>query len=510
MTVPPLFARKSRPVWAGLAALALAQAGALVAGVAGTRLAFGGLDAGGVPGLAVGLIVGAALALAILRPGLRLLAERLGQDQTAAIRAALYRQAMTTAPEAQTGRRRSYLMLRLTGDMTAFKDGLSRTLPPFLQGAALIPAAVLALALIDLRFGLAGFAVAAVALATIALSRPYLREAHAALRSERAKLVADMAERLPIAYDLAHLGRRQSELSRLEKASRSLHRKAHARLLRIEILRALPGGAGALAAVAVLLDGAGRGVSAGEIAAALAAIGLMVHAIVELATAVDLLTGWQVARKNLARHLAEAVPEPAPGQVRLARGTGALTVSAGEDVLRPARLHLSPGDRADVSAVDPDRTLRTLSGQISDPVVQVQLDGIAMADLSPGSLRRSIGVLGPSPVLLKGSVRRNICLGLTERPSDATLTRRIKRAGLTRTLDEVGGLDGAVPEAGAFLGMSFRLRLAALRAAVRRPSLLLVNDGGQALPEDVQGYVDSTSATVVRIAARRHQDAAKA
>jgi ABC-type multidrug transport system fused ATPase/permease subunit len=510
MTVPPLFARGSRAVWAGLAALALAQAGALVAGVAGTRLAFGGLDAGGVPSLAIGLIVGAALALAILRPGMRLLAERIGQDQTAAIRAALYRHAMTTPPEAQSGRRRSYLMLRLTGDMTAFKDGISRTLPPFLQGAALIPAAVLALGLIDPRFGLTGFAVAAVALAAIALSRPYLRQAHAALRSERAKLVADMAERLPIAHDLAHLGRKQTELSRLEKASRSLHLKAHARLLRIEVLRALPGATGALAAVAVLLDGAGRGVSAGEIAAALAAIGIMVHAIVELATAVDRLTGWQVARSNLVRHLAEAVPEAAAGQVRLARGTGALTVTAGDGVLRPARLQLSPGDRAEVSAVDPDRTLRILSGQISDPEVQVQLDGIALADLSPGSLRRSIGMLSPSPVLLKGSVRRNVCLGLTERPSDATLVKRINRAGLSRALDKVGGLDGAVPEAGAFLGPAFRLRLAALRAAVQRPSLLLVNDGGQALPEDVQGYVDSNPATVVSIAARRSQDAANA
>jgi ATP-binding cassette subfamily B protein len=187
-----------------------------------------------------------------------------------------------------------------------------------------------------------------------------------------------------------------------------------------------------------------------------------------------------------------------------------LTITAGEGVLSPARLQLSPGDRAGISAEDPDRTLRILSGQISDPEVQVQLDGIALADLSPGSLRRSIGVLSPTAVLLKGSVRRNICLVLTERPSDATLIKRINRAGLGRTLDEVGGLDGPVPEAGAVLGLPFRLRLAALRAAVQRPSLILVNDGGQALPEDVQGYVDGNLATVVNIAARHRQGTAEA
>lgn len=504
MTVPPLFARGSRKVWAGLAALALAQAGALVAGVAGTRLAFGGLDAGGVPSLAIGLIASAAIALAVLRPSLRLLAERLGQDQTAAIRAALYGHAMAAAPEHLAGRRRGYLMLRLTGDMTTFKDGIARSLPPILQGATLIPAAILALALIDPRFGLVGFALAAVTLGAMAFSRSALRQAHASLRSERAKLVADMAERLPIAPDLARLGRRQAELSRLAKAGQSLHRKAAARLVRVEVLRALPGGLAGLAAVAVLLDGADRGLTAGEIASALAAVGLMAHAVVELATAIDRLTGWHIARENLARHLTEAIQAPSAspsGQVRLGRAIGALTIEADEGHLLPTSLQLSPGDRAGIDGPDPDRTLQILSGRENDPAVVVKLDGIALADLSSGSLRRNIAVLNPDPVLLKGSVRRNICLGLTDRPADATLIKRIDRAGLGQSLERVGGLDGPVPEGGRSLDLSERLRLSALRAAVQRPSVLLVCKALQSLPEDVQGYLDTISATVVRIGA---------
>lgn len=504
MTVPPLFAKGSRAVWAALAVLALAQAAALVAGVAGTRLAFGGLDTGKVPLLALGLIAGAALALAVLRPAQRLLAERLGQDQTAAIRAALYRHALAAAPEQLAGRRRNYLMLRLTGEMTTFKDGIARSLPPILQGVALIPAAILALALIDSRFGLVGFALAALTLIAIALALSPLRQTHMALRAERAKLVADMAERLPIARDLARLGRREAELSRLAKAGRSLHRKAVARLVWVEVMRALPGGLAGLAAVTILMDGAGRGLTAGEIASALAAIGIMGHAMLELGTAVDRLTGWRIARENLTRHLGRGVSENAGSspadQIRLGRGIGALTVEAGEGTFRPARLQLAPGARAVIVGPEPELTLRLLSGQDKDQQVVVELDGVSLSSLTRGSLRRNIGILAPNTVLLKGSVRRNICLGLTERPADAILVKRIDRAGLATALERVGGLDGPVPGGGPALGLPDRLRLSALRAAVQRPKVLLVNGAGQPLPDDVQGYVDGVAATVVRVA----------
>lgn len=510
MTLPLLFAPGNRALWAGLAALALAQAGALVAAVAGTRLAFGGLEAGGVPTLAVALIAGSALALAVLRPGVRLLAERLGQDQTAAIRSALYRHAMAAAPGRPPRGRRGYLMLRLTGDMTTFKDGISRALPPVLQAAALIPAAVLALATVDQRFGLVGFVLAVLGSGAIAASRPSLRQAHAALRNERARLVVAMAERLPVAPDLARLGRRQSELSRLKKANRSLRMRARARLVRVEITRALPGAVAGLAAVAILTDGARRGLTAGEIAIALAATGIIAHALVELATAVDRLTAWQVARTNLARHLAEGTPpSEATGEerIRLVRARGALTIEAVGSDLHPVRLELAPGDRGRLCAPDPARALLSLSGHLQDPQVVVRLDGIALSDLTPGSLRRSIGALTPTPVLLKGSVRRNICLGLSERPADATLLRRIERAGMGQTLKALGGLDGPVPEAGPMVDPCFRLRLSALRTAVQRPQVMLVCDGGLALPEDVQDHIGRAKATVVMIDARRREPA---
>jgi ABC-type multidrug transport system fused ATPase/permease subunit len=500
MTVPPLVASGRWPVWGALAALALAQAAALVAGVVGTRLAFSGLEEGAVPTLALILIGGAALALAGLRPCLRLLAERLGQDHTMAIREALYRHAMKAPTEQLARRRRGYLMLRLTGDMATLKDGVSRSLPSILQAAALVPAATLALAMIDPRFGWAGAVVAGLSLASLVMTRASLMQAHKTLRNTRAKLVADLAERLPMAPDLARLGRRQAEVAHLARAGRALRSKAAARLIRAEALRALPGGLAGIVAMVVLWDGARRGLAAGEIAAALAALGVMGHALVELAGAMDRLSGWHTARDTLARHLAEqeksnclSKAEP----VRLGRSAGYFSVVAVPGLTSPVRLDLAPGMRGAISAPDSDYLLRLLSGQDTDPNVSVTLDGIALHLLTPGSIRRNIGVLSASPVLLKGSVRRNICLGLSERPEDSTLLRRVAKAGLEPQLARIGGLDGTIPESGRTLSLADRILLSAIRTAVQRPSVLLLGQDAVPLPEEIAAYVAQSGATII-------------
>lgn len=459
-----------------------------MAGVVGTRLAFSGLEEGAVPALALMLIGGAALALAGLRPCLRLLAERLGQDHTMSIREALYRHAMNASPEKLARRRRGYLMLWLTGDMTTLKDGVSRSLPPILQAAALVPAATLALAMIDLRFGWAGAAVAGLSLASLVTTRASLMQAHKTLRSTRAKLVADLAERLPIAPELARLGRRQAEVAYLTRAGRALRSKAAARLIRAGALRALPGGLAGIVAMAVLWDGARRGLAAGEIAAALAALGVIGHALVELAGAMDRLSGWQTARNTLERHFTEhgeTDPLPANEPVRLRHSAGQFTVVAKPGLTTPAQLDLAPGARGVISGPDSDRLLRLLSGQEMDPDVSVTLDGIALHQLTPGS------------------IRRNICLGLSERPEDATLLRRVARAGLEPALAQLGGLDRTIPESGRTLSRTDQLRLSVLRAAVQRPKVLLLDLGGLPLPLDLLNIEARTLGTLIIIQAEQ-------
>lgn len=512
MRLPAIVSKANRVAWAGIVILALGQAVALVAGVAGTRLAFASLDDGALSGLALWLIAGAAILLATLRPGLRVIAEALGQGYTAEIRRALLARAMASTPEEIARRRRGFLMLRLTGDMTALKDGLARSLPPLIQAGALIPAAVGALLMIDARFGLGALALAAVSLAAAGFTAPHLRAAHAALRKDRARLAADMAERLPIAPDLARLGRRDRELSRLRKAARGLQRRAVARLVRVEALRAGPGALGGLVAVLVLWDGAARGLAAGEIAATLAALGLMVQTFVELAAALDRLAGWRIARDKLAAAVFAGAPdahEPREDRIRLSGRNLAFALASEDGQTIPAELNLAPGARAEVLCRDPDHLLAVLTGRAAGRGVRISLGGVAMDALSPGTLRRSIGLIVPAPVLLKGSVRRNLCLGLQDRPADAALCKRIEAAGLSRMLDSLGGLDGRVGEGGRTLTQSDRLGLGALQSAVQRPAVLVVAVERAAFPADVAAYLGQTPATVLWVSAGAAEGAAR-
>jgi ATP-binding cassette, subfamily B, bacterial len=500
VTLPGFLTPANRRIWACILALAFGQAVALAAGVVGTRLAFASLGQGTVSQAALWLMIGSALGLAILHPGLRLLAEELGQRYTADLRKSLLTSAMATAPERIAHRRRGYLMLRLTGDMTAFKDGLSRSLPPIIQAGSLIPTALVVLFWIDARYGLGGVGVVVISLGITAFSAPRLLHHHAMLRQTRAKLAADMAERLPIAPDLARFGRRKRELSRLGRATTALRQMALNRLVQVEVLRALPGAIGGLPAVFILSDGAARGLAAGEIAAGLAALGILVRTCADIAVALDRLAGWHIAREKMTRAFALDVVKAKPaGLVRLSGRSLTIHLQASGGVMVPDQVHVPPGGRATLFAADRFRLLQAVTGQSTDPEIRVSLNGMPLAALTIGTIRRSIAVLGASPIVLKGTLRRNLCLGLMGRPTDQTLHRRIAKACLTTTLNRLGGLDGHIGEGARALTMKDRLRLAALQAAVQRPALLIVTARRADLLPELSGYLDSELATILVI-----------
>ncbi len=501
MNLPRIVTQENRLAWAGICLLALAQAVALVAAVAGTRLAFSSLDQGALSITALILIGGSATALALLRLALGLLAERVGQRHTADVRMALLAGAMAASPEQIAHRRRGYLMMRLTGDMTALKDGLARSMPPLVQAGALIPAAVLALFWIDPRFGIGAVALCVGAMGIAMVTAPRLRFAHVVLRKERARLAADMAERLPIAPDLARLGRRDRELSRLAKATETLRTRAERRLLQAESLRVIPGILSGVLAVGILYDGAARGLAASELAAALAAMGLLAQALVDLAGALDRLAGWQVARNKLAIAFSTSstARKPSHGLARLEGREVSVDFQVPQSLAQPDRLRLPPGGFGTVHTADPGWLARVLTNQIQDDRVTLALNGVWVGQLTPGSLRRSIGLISPDPILLKGSIRRNLCLGLIDRPTDTAMAERIAMAGLTRGLDRFGGLDGHVGEGGRLLTALDRLYLSALQVAVQRPGLIVARPGDVEIPDEIAAFLRSESATVLHL-----------
>lgn len=500
--MPKTFTRENQLAWAGICFLALGQAVALVAGVAGTRLAFSSLDDGTLSTLALILIAGAAILLAVFRLGLSLLAERVGQRYTADVRKVLLARAMAASPDQIAHRRRGYLMMRLTGDMSALKDGLARSLQPLVQALALLPAAVLALFWIDLRFGFSALALCGCAIGIGFLTAPRLRMAHVSLRKERARLAADVAERLPIAPALARLGRRDREMHRLTKATETLRQKAEWRRFQAEVLRVLPGLFATILAVGILYDGTERKLSAGELAAALAATGILAQTLIELAGAIDRLVGWQVARGRLASAFSTSADMSArrpSGLERLEGREVTVDFCALQGLAEPEHLRLSPGELGTIRASDPEWLARVLTKQTQDDRVHLSLNGIAVHCLTPGSVRRALCLISPNPILLKGSVRRNLCLGLMERPTDEQLLKRISKAGLTGSLQKFGGLNGHIGEGGRHFAAIDRLSFSGLQAAVQRPALIVVRPADVDLPNEIETFLKSGSATVLRL-----------
>lgn len=392
-------------------------------------------------------------------------------------------------------------MLRLTGDLTTLKDGLARSLPPLVQAAAVIPAATAALFWVNRGFGMVTLLGLALSLAMIAVTAGHLRKAHEALRNARARLAADMAERVPIAPELARLRRRGRELSRLGKATARLRERSERRLVWVEMLRASPGVMTGALATFILHAGADRGLADGELAAALAALGLLAYTLAELAEALDRLLGWQVAREKLASALKAQEPAAVSEEGRVRLGTRRISVQLAfaAGVASPVRLDLEPGARGAIRAKDPARLVQCLTGKVVDDRVRILVDDIPLHRLSAGTLRRSIHVVDTQPLLLKGSVRRNLCLGLSERPTDENLLTTIEKAGLGALLQQFGGLNGSVPEGGRSMTGKDRTGLAILRAAVQRAGLIVVAASPGELPDGAPAYLERTRSAVLRV-----------
>lgn len=480
-----------------LVALALAQAAAVGIGAAGTRAAFAGLDQAGQVSLAVlATILLAGLGLALLRPALRLVGEDLGHAYTGEIRAALLDHAMRSDAQALAARRRGYLLLRITGDMAALRDGVARGLPPAVQAMALVPSALAVLAVIDPPLLTPACVVTAICLAALLMVMPALDRAQTDLRRERARLSADMAERLPLAPDLALLGRRRKEMRRLRRLSQDLRQEALDWIARAEGLRALPGVLTAALAAWALYDGGNRGLAAGDLAAVLAALGILSLALTELGGGAARIAAFRTARARTLAALARPAAAAPYGTRRLR--SGAITVQItdpGCELLTSPRLAVAAGESRPLPCRDPHRLALVLTRRAGDAAQAVHLDGIAIDELSPGSIRRGIETLSDTPTLIRGSLRVNLALGEISRPCDAQILSRIDAAGLLPALERLGGLDSRVAEGGRLHSPAERMLISALRLVIRQPGLILILPPAKTLPPELHDHLLHSPAT---------------
>ena len=202
----------------------------------------------------------------------------------------------------------------------------------------------------------------------------------------------------------------------------------------------------------------------------------------------DLANAWQYLRggqDRLAEMLALSARPVTDGRMMPLPSTGFelrdVEVTYGDRrFLHGLELHVRSGELVVVNG-PPGSGKSTLAGIASglmepDSGAAV-LDGVALHDLDPTELRRTIRVVSEEPLLLATSLRDNLLLGAYGEIDDAQLLDALLTAGADEVITEMdGGLDGQIGDRGLTVSGGQRQRISLARALVARPRVLILDD----------------------------------
>jgi ABC-type multidrug transport system fused ATPase/permease subunit len=461
-----------------LVALGLGQALAMVAAAFATRDVFMYLRDGGVapPSLALAGLALSGVALCIFRALEGRVGEAAGQSYAADIRRSLFRHVTRMPVRAITRRRSGALALRYVGDLAAFKGWIARGLARLISASMTIPAALLVLYLLEPRLLLAALPpVAGVLIGIWLLGRP-LGAAHADLRRKRARLAASMAERLPQGIQLRRSGRMGTELRALDAQSSAIAAAGVRREWLAASVRALPDAGAGLAGALCLWTCIRLGLGVPDAVACLTALGLVVWPLRHLADVVDRRRAYAVASDKLDQLLA-APRLSTSAAVGKADKAPAIRIEAAElSGVAPIDLVLLSGERrrlAGATGSGKSALLLALAGYDTPPVARAFE---VMGHPPSGAVRSGrVLYLGRHAPSLRGTLRRDLTLGIGRSPDDAEIRSALERAGLPDLADRLGGLSGEVTEGRRNITSTEQSRLLLARGLLARPDLALID-----------------------------------
>lgn len=481
-----------------VALLALGQAAATGIAAFATRdvfLAF--RDAADtLPLRALLLIALAGLAIAGLRVAERVVAERVGQAYAAALRMKLFSHLTRMPARAVAGRRSGALAMRFVGDLAAVRGWVSLGIARLISAAIVLPVAGGVLFLLNPALGWAATVPIVAGLVLMALSGPKLGPAHRRLRARRARLAADMSERIPHAPELRLMGRIETERRHLLHRTEQLVDSALTRARGAALLRAVPDAVSGIAAASIFLVALRSGAPGAEAAGALAALGLMLQPMRDLAGVWDRHRAWIAARDKcddlLATPLLKRPRQRKSGPLPDAPPSVTFTaVSAGR--LNDIDVTATAGCKVAIVGANGagKSTLLALAAGLEQPSTgRVVLGDKVPASLAAGERRRLITLLGPRSPILAGSLRRALTMGGGGRTDDAEIIATAAAFGLHHVLERLGGLDGQLAEGGRNLSAGEARRVLLARAALCKPRLLLLDEPDDALDADGPALVE--------------------
>jgi len=445
-------------------------------------------------------LTAAAVAFGYLRARERSDAERLGQSYVHALRTTMYRRLSELAPRSLQTRSQGVVLLRFVGDLTAISRWVSLGLSRVIVGGTFLVGALGALAFVSLP--IAGSVAVVLALGAVAalLSARTLGVRSRQARRRRARLAANVGEKVASIGVTQIFGQTERERERLRRQSRGLRFAMIARAEAIGRLRGFTEVTAAMASVAVLFVGA-REVAAGHatpgtIVAALAIVGLLVSPVRDLGRVTEYWTNSRISMEKVRSFL------ETPNLVRIRPDAPDLVPSSGrlefddvslDGVLEGVSAVAEAGSLTAV--VGPNgagkSTLLALAARLLDPDGgAVRLDGQDLAHHSQSSIREAISMTGPDLPLLRGTVDDNLRYRNPNAPPEE-LVRVIDLCSLDELLSELpDGPETRVIEGGKNLSAGQRQRIALARALVGDPLVLLLDEADANLDAQARELVD--------------------
>jgi putative ABC transport system ATP-binding protein len=112
---------------------------------------------------------------------------------------------------------------------------------------------------------------------------------------------------------------------------------------------------------------------------------------------------------------------------------------------------------------------------------RVTLDGVDIRSLEPTSLRRRVGMIFQTPVILEGGVRANLLYGFPDQ-SEEKLSNALEAAGLPGAF---------LDRESSALSVGQAQRVCIARALVRDPEVILMDEPTSALDRDATARIES-------------------
>lgn len=148
-------------------------------------------------------------------------------------------------------------------------------------------------------------------------------------------------------------------------------------------------------------------------------------------------------------------------------------------LLKAFNLRIAPGEKVGfIGRIGSGKStlLRLLLNIYGPAQGTVLIDGVAVGQMDPLSLRRQIGYVPQDVTLFHGDIKENILLG-SSNVDDAQLLEAVRMACLEETLQQLPhGLATQVGERGERLSGGQRQAVAIARALIHRPKLVLMDE----------------------------------